>query len=916
MPLSRKEIRNNAHAFAKEWQGERREHAEAKPFWEAFFQVFGISRRRVASFEAPVKKLGANTGFIDLLWPGKLLIEHKSYGKNLDKAYQQGLSYFVGLKEAELPRYVLVSDFERFKLYDLESSSSHSFTLAELPDNVHLFDFIAGYEDIGNSIQEIDLNIQAAELLGKFHDALANSGYSGHALEIFLVRVLFCLFAEDTGIFSRHQFINYLLNYTKEDGSDTEMHLAKLFQVLDSPDNARNKNLSTDLNAFPYVNGHLFAERIDMPSFDHAMRDELMECAYFDWSTISPAIFGSLFQSVMSKQSRRNLGAHYTSERDILRLIKPLFLDDLQQEFERIKKLKGGAQKTGNSKQQQLINFQQHLSQLHFLDPACGCGNFLIITYRELRRLELAILQEQSHGNMHSLIGIEPLIRLDCFHGIEIEEWPVRIAEVAMWLTQHQMNREFAKQFGHEPDLLPLKTAAHIVQANALRTDWQEIVPMEKLNYIMGNPPFIGKNFRNAAQNADMDITFKMVKNYKSLDFVACWFAKAAQLMRNGKIQAAFVSTNSITMGEQVAPLWQPLLDIGITLNFAHRTFAWASEARGKAAVHVVVIGFAYADSPRKWLFEYPDIKGEPLIKEAKQISPYLLDAPPVIIDNRTQPLCSVSPLVYGNKPVDGGHLLLSSEERTELLRKEPQAERWLRPLLGAEEFINGKERWCLWLVDIQPNELKAMPEVMKRIAAVKKFRAESSKQQTVELANVAYLFAENRQPLSGYYILIPRVSSERREYVPMGFLDNHIISTDLNNMIPNATRYEFGVLESKMHMTWMRAVAGRLKSDYRYSAKLVYNNFPWPEADDKQQQTIAAAAQAILDIRLNYPNSTLADLYDPLTMPAPLRKAHTHCDKLVEQAYRTAPFKDDAERIQFLFERYRGLAGEKTRKN
>ncbi|NOQ76603.1 MAG: class I SAM-dependent DNA methyltransferase, partial [Methylococcaceae bacterium] len=469
MPLSRKEIKNRAYAFAKEWKGETKENAEAKPFWEAFFQVFGITRKRVASFEEPVKKLGTKTGFIDLLWKGKLLVEHKSHGKSLDKAYKQGLDYFVGLKEEELPRYVMVSDFEQFRLYDLESGTRHNFTLDQLPDYVHLFDFIAGYEDVSSTIEEIDLNFKAAELLGSLHDALLDSGYDGHKLEILLVRILFCLFAEDTGIFTRHQFITYLINYTKEDGSDTEMHLAKMFQVLDTPENQRNKNLSEDLDAFPYVNGHLFAERIDMPSFDVTLRDELIECAYFDWAAISPAIFGSLFQSVMNKESRRKLGAHYTSERDILRLIKPLFLDELHEELQRISKLK-------TKRPQQLGALQQRISSLQFLDPACGCGNFLIITYRELRRLELAILEEQQKDKgSGSLFEIEPLIRLDCFHGIEIEEWPARIAEVAMWLTQHQMNREFAKRFGHEPDLLPLKSAVHIAHSNALQLDWADV---------------------------------------------------------------------------------------------------------------------------------------------------------------------------------------------------------------------------------------------------------------------------------------------------------------------------------------------------------------------------------------------------------------------------------------------------------
>jgi len=904
MPLARKQIRNNAHAFVKEWQDESREHAEAKSFWEAFFQIFGVNRRRVASFEEPVKKADTGTGFIDLLWKGKLLIEHKSRGKDLDKAYSQALNYFPGLKDEELPRYVLVSDFARFRLYDLDAKACFEFTLEELPDKVHLFDFVAGYEDVGDKIEEYDLNIQAAEKLGRLHDALQQSGYSGHELEVFLVRVLFCLFGEDTGIFNRHQFINYLINFTRDDGTDTEMHISKLFQVMDKEETERNQNLSEELNAFPYVNGHLFAERIDMPSFTAEMREMLIECAYFDWGSISPAIFGSLFQSVMDKEARRNMGAHYTSEKNILRLIKPLFLDELYARFENIQTMK-----QVNKKQQALIDLQREVSTLVFLDPACGCGNFLIITYRELRRLELRVLKEQQKDDPHfeSTLTIDPLISLDHFHGIEIEEWPVRIGEVAMWLTQHQMNREFAKQFGREPDLLPLKTAAHIVHDNALQIDWHDVVAKENLNYIIGNPPFVGKNFRSKEQNEDMVNIFSQVKNYKSLDFVTCWFHKASDFIQGTNIKVAFVSTNSITQGEQVAPMWQPLLDKGIHIHFAHRTFAWDSEARGKAAVHVVIIGFALTESNQKFIFDYSDIKSEPLKVSANNINPYLVDAPDVVVANRTKPLCKVSEMVYGNKPVDGGHLLLTPEEKDALLNIEPQAEKWLRPILGAEEFINNKQRWCLWLIDIKPNELRQIPEVLKHVEAVKQFRLASTKKQTQGLASEAIRFAEIRQPEKDY-ILVPCHTSENREYIPLGFFAKDIISHNSNLTIPQATQYEFGLLQSKIHMAWMRTVGGRLESRYRYSAKLVYNNFPWPEVDKEQKQKIETAAQAVLDARLNYPDSSLADLYDPLTMPADLRKAHTQLDKVVDQSYRKEAFKDDAERLQFLFNEYARL--------
>lgn len=904
--LHHNEIRNRAHAFVQKWREESREEAEAKSFWDAFFSVFGIERKDVAVFEWSVAKLDTRQGFIDLFWKGVLLVEHKSRGKSLNKAESQAFEYYLGLPEKEKPNYVLLSDFATFRLYDLRRKQEHSFSIEQLPEHIHLFDFMSGLQYYSDVAAETALNIQAAELLGSLHDALAASGYGGHELEIFLVRILFCLFAEDTGIFQHHQFIHYLLNFTAEDGSDTEMHLSKLFQVLDTAFTKRSKNLTKELNDFPYVNGHLFRERLDMPSFDAVMRDVLLDCAHFDWSGISPAIFGSLFQSIMDKDARRNLGAHYTSETHILRLIKPLFLDALWAEFQAIKQ--GG----NRDKRKKLAAFQQRLTALQFLDPACGCGNFLIITYRELRRLELAVLQAQHGDKLDTThigldITVEPTIKLEHFHGIEIEEWPARIAEVAMWLTQHQMNREFARQFGLEPDLLPLKTAAHIVNDNSLHLDWNSVAPRASLAHIIGNPPFIGKNFRTTEQNADMDRLFNAVKNHKSLDYVTCWFYKSAQFIQGTRITVAFVSTNSITQGEQVAPLWQPLLNQGIHLHFAHRTFAWDSEARGKAAVHVVIVGFAAFDTDGKRIFDYPNIKDEPVEIAVKNVNPYLVDAPDVLVDDRSKPLCNVSIMVKGNEPTDGGHLLLSPAEKADLLQQEPNAVKWLKPILGAEEFLNGKERWCLWLVGIPPHELRALPEVLKRVEGVKQMRLASPKEATRKRADTPYLFGENRHP-TGNYILVPSVSSERREYVPMGFFDSNTISTNLNLMIPDASLYEFGVLESTMHMAWMRTVCGRLKSDYRYSAKLVYNNFPWPDADDKQRQKVEVAAQAVLDARKKYPASTLADMYDPRSMPPDLRKAHKALDKAVEQAYRKEKFADDMEWLGYLFGRYREL--------
>lgn len=929
--LSRREICDNAYAFVKEWQGETRENAEAKPFWEAFFRVFGVTRRRVASFEEPLQKSDGKMGRADLLWKGKLLIEHKSAGKDLKKAYNQALNYFPGLKDQELPRYVLVSDFTTFVLYDLDRRIEHQFTLEQLPDQIHLFDFIAGFEDDESSpIQDelYELNLRATKKLGKLYDALKTSSYTEHALKIFLVRILFCLFAEDTGIFARHQFIRYLLKHTHEDGSDTDMHLVKLFQVLDTPDKNRSRHLPEDLNAFPYVNGHIFVERVDMPSFSAAMREQLIECTWFDWSTISPAIFGSLFQGVMDKQERRAGGAHYTSETNILRLIKPLFLDELQREFLVIQRAK-------RNRQQKLVEFQKKLSQLRFFDPACGCGNFLIVSYREVRRLELQVLQEQygDTPDTHLALEIMPLITLNNFYGIEIDEWPARIAEVAMWLTQHQLNREFARQFGREPDLLPLRTAAHIVNDNALHLDWATVLgqPTREIMdvlFILGNPPFVGKKEQSEAQKQDLLKIFADSKSLSVLDYVTAWYIKTARFIHNTPIRAAFVSTNSITQGEQVAPLWKSLFNLGMYINFAHQTFAWQSEAPGASAVHVVIIGFSWkfhqSKTPTLYeseanengslndvrrLFGYPDLKGEPIEKIAENINPYLIDAPDIIVTKRSTPLCRVPSIVFGSKAVDFGFFIFKNEaEVEEFLQKEPTAKAWIREYIGGEEFLNGSKRFCLWLRDITPDELRTMPHVVRRINQVRQKRLESKKAPTQKLADIPTLFGEDRQPNEDF-LLIPKVSSERRVYVPLGFVSKEVIINPSVLVIPGAQLFDFGVLSSLMHMIWLKSVGGRLESRYQYSATLVYNNFPFPEPTTAQKTKVELAATAVLEVRTQYPKSTLADLYDPIVMPISLRKAHQKLDKAVESCYRKEKFKDDAERLSFLFARYQTLS-------
>ena len=676
MPISWNEIKGRALAFSKEWADSSREDADAKSFWDGFFYVFGISRKRVASFEEPVKKLGEKRGFIDLFWKGTLLVEHKSRGKDLDRAFSQALDYFPGIAERDLPKYILVSDFARLRLYDLEEDEQHEFPLEDLYNQVKLFSFIAGYQR--HRIREQDpVNIQAAEAMGRLHDQMKEVGYEGHPLELYLVRLLFCLFAEDTGIFERQQFQEFIEQRTAEDGSDLAAQLSGLFQVLNTPAERRLKNLDEQVAAFPYVNGLLFEEILPHASFDRRMRQGLLDCTTLDWGRISPAIFGSLFQSIMDRTARRNLGAHYTSETNILKLIKPLFLDGLWEEFDRLK-----------SQPKRLQDFHQRLRGLTFLDPACGCGNFLVIAYRELRLLELAILKQLVRTDQ-LLLDVSQLILLnvDQFYGIEIEEFPSQIAQVALWLMDHQMNLLISEEFGQYFARIPLKATSTIVHGNALRADWGSLVPGRSFSYVMGNPPFIGAKFMTSAQRADVNAVFVGIKNAGLLDFVAAWYVKAAQLLAGSDTRCAFVSTNSICQGEQVGVLWGWMLEQGMTIFFAHRTFSWSNEARGNAAVHCVIVGFAAREIGPKQLFSCDDIKAEPLCSQVKRINPYLVDGPILILPNRRQPLCSVPSIGIGNKPIDGGQYLFTPEQRDAFLQREPSAERFFRRWIGADEL-------------------------------------------------------------------------------------------------------------------------------------------------------------------------------------------------------------------------------------
>ena len=919
MPLSWNEIKSRALSFSREWADAADEASQAKPFWIAFFEIFGITNKRVATFEHAVKKFGGGQGYVDLFWPGVLLVEQKSRGKNLDRAFDQALDYFPSIRERDLPRHIVVCDFARFRLYDLETADTREFALKDLHKHIRHFGFIAGYET-----QEIKpqnpVNIQAAERMGRLHDALKAAGYEGHALEVLLVRLLFCLFADDTGIFQPAQALRtYIEERTREDGSDLGPLIAQLFQVLNTPETRRGKALDDQLAAFPYVNGRLFEEAIPIADFDSAMREALLDACALDWSAISPAIFGALFQSIMDRQARRNLGAHYTSEENILKLIKPLFLDALWAEFDKVKKNRN-----------RLFEFHKKLRGLTFLDPACGCGNFLVIAYRELRLLELDILRASlalEREFRQSLVDIFQLLSIDVdqFHGIEIEEFPAQIAQVALWLVDHQMNLKVSEEFGMYFARIPLKTSPRIVHGNALTLDWNEVLPVERASYVMGNPPFVGAKFMDDAQRADARAVFAGIDNAGLLDFVAAWYVKAARYLgtvRAEPVEAparcAFVSTNSITQGEQVGVLWGWLLAQGIKIHFAHRTFSWSNEARGKAAVHCVIVGFGLGEVAEKIIYEYADIKGEPHALPAANINPYLVDAPDVVLENRRTPICPVPEIGIGNKPIDGGNYLFSDDEKAEFLRREPQAGKWFRRWLGADEFINGYQRWCLWLGDCPPSELRQMPEAMKRVEAVRQFRLTSKSAPTRKLADIPTRFHVENMPASTY-LLIPEVSSERRNYIPIGFMHPDTLCSNLVKIVPDATLYHLGVLTSTMHMAWVRSVCGRLKSDYRYSAGIVYNNFPWPLCSscnargtdtpaDKTRQAIEAAAQTVLDTRAAFPGASLADLYDPLTMPPALLKAHQKLDAAVDKAYGKTGFKSDAERVAFLFARYQAL--------
>ena len=909
MRLSWNEIRTRAAAFSREWAAASYEKGETQSFYNDFFQIFGVKRRTVARYEEHVKKLDDRSGFIDLFWPGVLVVEQKSAGRDLQQAYGQAGEYVDALSESQRPRYVLVSDFQSFELYDLDTREHKRFTLADLPAHVEVFGFILGVQR--RTFRDQDpANIKAAELVGHLHDALAAAGYRRHDLERFLVRIVFCLFADDTGIFEpRDIFFDFIEDRTRDDGSDLGPFLSQLFQVLDTPENSRASTLDEDLDRFPYVNGDLFRDPLRIPSFTAVMRGSLLDACRFDWSNISPAIFGALFQSVMEPAERRAQGAHYTTEKNILKVIEPLFMDDLSAEFARLKSRRDSRRRAD------LRRFQEKLGQLRFFDPACGCGNFLIITYRELRLLEIEVIREIHAGTSIGFqdvldVGFLSRVDVDQFSGIEIGEFPVRIAETALWMMDHIMNNRLSLEFGRTYARIPLRTSPHIVHGDALEIDWSDVLPVEQCSYVLGNPPFAGAKYQTTEQRAQVRRIAGLGGSGGTLDYVTGWLIRAGAYMTGGA-RIGFVATNSTTQGEQVGQLWPILFDrYGLEIAFAHRTFAWGSDARGKAHVHVVILGLDRRANARneKRLFSYPDLNGDPEETRHATLSPYLFDAgglsdPHITVREESESLNGMGKLITGSKPIDGGHYIFGIAERTAFLETEPDAAPLLRPFIGAREYLRGGGRWILALHDASPDVLSRLPRVRERITAVRAYRQASKSKPTLELAKTPTLYHVNVLPTAPF-LVIPQVSSERREYVPIGWLEPPIIPSDKLRLFPNATLADFALLTSTIHMAWMRTVTGRLESRYMYSVGVVYNTFPTPP-EGADMSKLEPLAQAVLDARAAHPSATLAELYDPDLMPPNLRRAHQALDRTVDRLYRPGGFASERERIEHLFMLY-----------
>ena len=897
------------------------ERGQSQTFWTQIFNAYGVSgQTQFKAFEHRLKD-EKNQKYVDAFIPKLVIIEQKSRGVDLNSAYKQVSEYYDKLKAHEKPRYIVLSNFDEFWLYDIANPldiKQYQCPLADLPSNAEWLGFLSPDSADNEIIEENPINRQATENVAKLHQAFIDDGVNADDLALFLTRLIFCFFADDTGIFGKKHLLQKLLEkQANPDGSNLHQILATLFNTLNTKE--RSSRLPQDYAEFAYVNGDLFSANVPIPYFDENLYNLVMACNALDWSEISPAIFGSMFQSVLDvsdtdTDTRREFGAHYTSEKNILKVINSLFLNELREEFSKCTRDKPRA-----------TRLYEKLSTLKFFDPACGCGNFLIIAYRELRLLENQLIA-QIFGDERGLLDISTMckVTVEQFYGIEIEPHAAHIARVAMWITDHQLNEATAQRFGTTRPTTPIVYSPHIIEGNALQIDWSDVIAPNDCDYIMGNPPFFGSALQTAQQKSDLELVAKKVEGYKNLDYVGAWYVKAMDFMKavtkpNHQVETAFVSTNSIVQGEQVAILWRYLLDqCKGYINFAHQTFKWSNEGKGVAAVHCVIVGYGLTERPEKTLFTYDDIEGEPKPVKAKSINGYLINGDIVFFDKTSKQVSNEVVMYKGSQPTDGGNLLLSQSEYLELVEKEPLTKKYLRPFVGAHDFLNDGQRWCLWFKDCDPTELNKdlakMPSVMARIENVKNLRLASTSSSTQKIATTPHLFQSVRQPKTGEYLIIPRHSSENRRFIPIGYFDSNTINSDANNSLPNASIYHFGVLSSSMHNAFMRLVAGRIKSDYRYSNTIVYNNFPYPFTKDDEskqatdaRQAISKAGQAVLDAREHYrqadPKPTLAQLYNRyLIDPYPiLTKAHSDLDKAVDKAYGYKGNGTDESRVEFL---------------
>ena len=928
--LSINAIRERCVKFAYDWSdcvGDEKQ--DGHEFMRELMKCFGITKRKAISYERRSNRASTGRqGYIDALIPGKALIEMKSAGKDLNKAEEQALDYIHDLADVETPRLLIISDFRRIRIVDLDSeiatdgsgdAGRTEFRLAQLPDHVDDLKFLAGYGmvQVGSREQE-EASIRAARVMADLYEALDGSGYSDHEASIFLIRTLFCLYGDDAGLWERDLFTEFLETRTREDGSDLGAQLAVLYQTLKTPMERRQSTLDELTARFPYVNGGIFEEQLNIPSFSSTMRDELMRACAFDWSGISPAVFGSLFQAVKSPEARRELGEHYTSETNILKTLGPLFLDDLRERF---------AEHTHDLAK--LKELRQELRDLRIMDPACGCGNFLVVAYRELRHLDTEILKRirelelarKDNDEFQATIFFDDqgesadiTVQLDHFFGIEIEEWPARIAQTALHLAHHQANREMERLLGQAPSILPLKASAHITIGNALRTEWTQVCPPSPYVRIVGNPPFIGQYMRSEEQTDDL--RFVWGDGYDGyLDYVTGWFIKASRFFQsvpNGG-RFAFVSTNSIAQGVPVVALFRPLLEGSWRIRFAHQTFAWTSEAPGAAAVHCVITGFdrgAPHEKAPALLFTYSSPKSQPAVAPVEHISPYLIEGANIFIEARTRPLSPILPEVrFGSKPADGGNLIVEMEDYREFL-EDPIASKYLRPFSNARELLHGLNRWCLWMAgsNFDSRDIQRSLLLKERVSACKEFRLNSRKKATNESAKTAHLFQENHQPTVPF-VAIPRVISESRHFYTVAHLDEETIASDALFTALDPDGFLFAIISSSMFITWQRAVGGHMKSDLRFSNKIVWNTLPLPEVSDKQCAAIIAAGQGVLDARAEQPGVSLADMYNPLAMSPSLLKAHRVLDRAVDRAFGAKkPLETNEERLALLFKRYQEM--------